>query len=339
MAKSRKKMEKNCTQNRLFGLFLLLCLFHFPAFAQPNPNVGAALSQAEMQIGDQVTLTITASYRPPVEVKSIGFDILNREPRLEVLRAQRFEREGEDGLRIAEVEIRLTSFDSGYYFIPPVPVAYEKNGEPDTARTNELALAVKTIPGTADSLQIQPIKGIIEEPPNFRDFLPYFIGLLALLALVALFFYLRRRKQPPPPPPPPRRAPAHLLALEQLGRLEKRKLWQQGAVKEYHSELTRILREYLERRYDIVALERTTGEILEQLRPKFGMDEEMKEQLRELLQTVDLVKFAKAQPPATFHGQAMDSVVEFVNRTRREELTVEAPDEQAGQEPSGEKNT
>lgn len=338
MAKSRKKMENNDTANRLQLLFLLFfCSFYLPALAQPN--VAAELSRPDMQIGDQVTLTITASYKPPVEVKNIGFDILNREPRLEILRAERFEREGEGGLRIAEVQVKLTSFDSGYYFIPPVPVAYEQNGQADTIRTNELALRVGTIPVSSDSLQIQPIKGIIEEPANFRDFLPYLIGLAALLVLVALLFYYLRRKQPPPPPPPPRKVPAHLLALEALEALEKRKLWQQGAIKEYHSELTRILREYLERRYDIAALEQTSGEILEQLRSRAGVDTSMKEQLRELLQTVDLVKFAKAQPPASFHSQAMGAVVEFINRTRREEITIEAPDARAGQEPSDEKST
>ena len=334
---SWKKAICRLAMNRLLWLFLLLGVFRAPALAQPS--VGAALSQNEILIGDQVTLTVVASYGPPVEVKGIGYDVLNREPRLEVLRAERFEKEGENGVRITEVEITLTCFDSGYYFIPPIPIAYEQKGRPDTIRTNELALKVNTLPVATDSMQIQPIKGIIEEPVNLRDFLPYLIGLIALILLVALFFYFRRRKQPPPPPPPPRKVPAHELALEQLDALARRKLWQQGAIKEYHSELTRILREYLEQRYDIIALERTTGEIIEQLRPKLGMDETTKAQLRELLQTVDLVKFAKAQPPATFHGQAMDSVVEFVKRTRREELLVEAPEIQGDHEKRDEENT
>lgn len=322
---------------RVLWVSLLLWVAGAPVLAQPS--VGATLSQPEILIGDQVTLTVVASYGAPVEVKSIGFDILNREPRLEVLDAKRFEKEGENGVRITEVEIRLTCFDSGYYFIPPIPVVYEQKGRQDTVSTTELALRVNTIPVTADSLQIQPIKGIIGEPANFRDFLPYLIGLAVVLLAVGVLLYLRRREQPPPPPPPPRKVAAHLLALEQLEALKKRKLWQQGAVKEYHSELTRILREYLEQRYNIIALERTTGEIIQQLQPKLDMDTAMKGQLRDLLQTADLVKFAKAQPPATFHSEAMDSVVEFVNRTRREELLVEAPEGQAGQDKSDEENT
>jgi len=306
-------------------LFLLLACLAAVLPLQAQPSAGAALSQAEILIGDQVTLTVTTSYAPPAVLKNIGFDVLSRVPELEVLRAERFEKEGEDGLRIAEVQIRLTSFDSGYYFIPPIPIVYEQAGRTDTITTGELALAVKNFPVNTDSLQIQPIKGIIEEPVNFLDVLPYFIGLALLIALLGLLLYLRRRKQPPPPPPPPPRVPAHLLALEQLEALERRKLWQQGAVKEYHSELTHILREYLEKRYGIIALERTTGEILDQLRARAEVDGPMKGQLRELLMTVDLVKFAKAQPPAAFHGEAMKSVVEFVNRTRPEELTVEAP--------------
>lgn len=326
MAYSNKK-----TGIQWLWLSLLLLSAQAPALAQPNVN--AALSNTEMLIGDQVTLTVTASYAPPVDLKSIGFEVLSREPRLEVLKAERFEKEGENGLRIAEVEIKLTCFDSGYYFIPPIPVAFEQNGQPDTVRTNQLALTVRTLPVSGDSLQIQPIKGIIEEPVNFRDVLPYFIGgVLLLLIAGGLFFYFRRRKQPPPPPPPPRRVPAHVLAREQLETLDKQKLWQKGQVKEYHSELTRILREYLERRYHVKALERTTEEILRSLETVRIEEAFDKSHLRELLRTVDLVKFAKAEPPASFHAEAMENVRSFIEQTKDENVEVEIPEQEGSEQ-------
>ncbi|MCB0562159.1 MAG: hypothetical protein KDD09_24570 [Phaeodactylibacter sp.] len=323
MTKSRKTANLRRTANRLLWLSLLLCGFMLPAWAQPS--VGAALSQSEILIGDQVTLTITASYSPPVEVKSIGFEVLNQEPKLEVISARRFEKEGENGLRIAEVEIKLTSFDSGYYLIPPIPIAYEQNGQQATIRTNGLALSVNTIPVSPDAKQIQPIKGIIEEPVNFRDVLPYLIGAVLLFALVGgLLFYFLRRKRPEPPPPPPRKVLAHILALEQLEALGQQKLWQQGQVKRYHSELTHILRAYLERRYGIKAMERTTEEILRELE-QAGMEATYRSQLQQLLRTVDLVKFAKAEPPPTFHAEAMEKVSGFVEQTKDEALEVELP--------------
>ena len=325
MTKSRKKAGILTRASRFLWLWLLLGGAYLPMLAQPN--VGAALSATKMLIGDQVTLTITASYKPPVEVQSIGFDALNREPRLEVLRAERFEREGENGLRIAEVEIKLTCFDSGYYFIPPIPIAYTLNGRQDTVRTNQLGLEVGTIPVGPETTQIQPIKGIIEEPVNFRDLLPYLIG-AALVLIVAggLVFYFWQRKKPEPPPVPPRKVPAHLLAQEQLDALEQQKLWQQGEVKQYHSQLTHILRQYLERRYGIKALEQTTEEILQSLEPVSREDAFDNSHLRELLRTVDLVKFAKAAPPASFHAEAMEKVRGFVEQTKDEALEIEVPE-------------
>ena len=324
MIKSRKKAILRRAVSRLRWLSLLLWGFGAPML-QAQPNVSAALSQSEILIGDQVTLTITASYAPPVEVKNIGFDVLNEEPKLEIISAKRFEKEGEDGLRIAEVEIKLTSFDSGYYRIPSIPVFYEQDGRKETTKTNELGLRVATIPVSPDAKQIQPIKGIIEEPVNFRDLLPYLIGAVLLLGLVGgLLFYFWRRKQPEPPPPPPRKVLAHVLALEQIEALAQQKLWQQGQVKEYHSELTHILREYLERRYGIKAMERTTEEILRDLKLA-GMEATYNGELQQLLRTVDLVKFAKAEPPPAFHAEAMEKVSGFVEQTKDEALEVEVP--------------
>lgn len=86
-------------------------------------------------------------------------------------------------------------------------------------------------------------------------------------------------------------------------------------MKEYHSELTYILREYLESRYGIQALEQTTSEILEQLR-EADFDKSHSVNLASLLQTADLVKFAKAQPPVEFHEQAMLDAEIFIRATK-----------------------
>lgn len=325
MAESRKKATLKCALSRVLRLSLLLVPFAAALPSQAQPSVRAMLSRTDIFIGDTVTLTVTARFTAPIAIRRIGLEALGEEePALEVRDTSYSATEEKSGLLITEARARLSSLDSGYYFIPPIPVVYEQNGRQDTAFTNELALNVKEFPLGIDSLKLQPIKGIIEEPANFRDRLPYLIALLLLIGLAILLYFVVRWKPTPLPPPPARKVGPHELAMEQLDALERQKLWQQGQVKQYHSELTRILREYLERRYDIKALEQATEEILRELKG-IGLDVALKGQLQQLLRTVDLVKFAKANPPASFHAAAMENVRGFVSQTRDETMVIELP--------------
>ncbi len=303
-------------------LVLLLFTFCYGLALAGQPNVNASLENDEILIGDQVMLTITVNYSPPVEIEEVGFDEVQAVPGLEVLRAERFEKEGEAGQRLLEIQLQLTSFDSGYYRIPPIPISYKAGESIGSINTDELALQVNTIPLGEDDTGLQPIKGIMEERINFRDILPYLLLAALLIALILFIFYRTRPKPKPEPPKPAPEVPAHTLAMEQLKRLEEKKLWQKGLAKAYHSELTHILRSYLEKRYRISAMDKTTGEILEQLN-LVELEQAERAPLRELLEKADLVKFAKAQPPATFHQEALEQVRAFVEHTKEEEIAVE----------------
>ena len=146
--------------------------------------------------------------------------------------------------------------------------------------------------------------------------------LLALLGFSIYYLLRRKRKQQPavvlPPPPPP---PAHETALQKLLELEQSDLLDNGEVNAFQTQLTYILREYLEGRYGIHALESTTDDILASLR-NIGVPDEWRVQLRKMLQTADLVKFAKAQPPLSFHVEALYSVKTFVEQTKEEDATA-----------------
>ena len=100
-----------------------------------------------------------------------------------------------------------------------------------------------------------------------------------------------------------------------MAKLKAEKLWQQGQVKTYQSRLTHIIREYLENRYNIPALESTTDEILHYLK-KVDFDNQWKDKLQNILQIADLVKFAKAKPPVDFHDQVLKEAEDFVIATK-----------------------
>jgi hypothetical protein len=107
-----------------------------------------------------------------------------------------------------------------------------------------------------------------------------------------------------------------LLALQKLTELRNRKLWQQEQTKQYHTELTDIIRDYLENRYVIKAHEQTSDEIFASLR-YMDITEENRNALRQVLILADLVKFAKEKPLPQDNEQSMDNAVAFVNRTQQ----------------------
>jgi hypothetical protein len=235
-----------------------------------------------------------------------------------------------NGVVILRSDVVLTCWKTGVYYIPPVVFHFQKdNNTNQTYATNQLVLMVDSPLGNdaaaADTVQLAPIKGIIAEPLKFQDFLPYIIGLLVLPGLVFLgiFLYRRFKRKEEFEKIAVVKKPAYEIAFEQLKQLKEAKLWQQGMIKEYQTELSHIIREYVERRYEILALESTTDEILRDLKQK-DFNENLKGNLKEMLQLADLVKFAKAEPPLERHEQLMGFAEEFVLQTKKQPITENA---------------
>lgn len=296
-------------------IFFLFFTFHFCAAQQVA--VHAQLDSNAILLGDQIKLNIFVNIpKEKTQVKMVDLAPLEKVKELEVLNISKWDTTVAAKEYILRKSITLTSFDSGYYFIPQLPIKYEEFGLDRVAKTPQLALAVNTIP-PMDSLQIAPNKEIIEEPLRLEDFIPMFATIFGLLLLgFGIRYFWKRRQAEPAPPPPEIIIPAHEIALTQLGSLQNAKLWQQGKVKEYQSQLTHIVREYIENRYGIQALESTTDQILKQLK-RVDFDSDWKNKVREMLQMADLVKFAKAEPPADFHGRMMDTAEKFILATKK----------------------
>ena len=167
----------------------------------------------------------------------------------------------------------------------------------------------------ADSIEIAPIKNIFPEPRIFADYLPYIYVILSLLLIVLLIYFLRRlnKEKKIEVPPEILRSP-HEIAFEQLDALEKERLWENNKIKAFQSRLTHIIREYLENRYQIRALELTTEEIGEQLKEK-DFEIKWKENLKRILQIADLVKFARATPPVEINQQFFEEAKAFIYDT------------------------
>lgn len=213
----------------------------------------------------------------------------------------------------------LTSFDSGFYTISSIPFYYRTLPDTTTlsAETEMIYLKVNGI--SVDTTKaIKPIKGIMKVPWSFREILPWILlGLAVAILTTLLVFYLKKRKKQEPVFTLITKTPLkpHEIALAELEKLREKKLWQAGKVKEYHTAITDILRQYMEARFGILAMESTTDEILESLvngghaaAPQLGV-------LRPVLVMADLVKFAKAHPVPEENEGSLASATRFVSET------------------------
>ncbi len=170
-----------------------------------------------------------------------------------------------------------------------------------------------------DSIGISPIKTIIKEPVQLSDYAVYFYfigGVLGFWLVYVLYGRNAQKKELAPIPKVQIVIPAHKIALGKLHELDDKKLWQTGNIKGYQSELTYIVREYLENRYGVIALEMTTDEIVQSLK-KRDLEKHHIDELRNILQVADLVKFAKSKPNVNIHREFMDKAVTFVKETQQ----------------------
>lgn len=214
--------------------------------------------------------------------------------------------------------LTLTSFKPGRKAVPAVQVPYKDKDQPEsTLRADSFEVVVETV--QIDSARrIQPIKGLLEVPLTFQELLPYILGGLGILALGVLGYWLyrrwRRQKAEPAGTVEKLQLP-HEKALADLKALEEQQLWQQGYIKEYHDQLTDIVRDYLERILEIRAMELTTSEIMEALVDK-PLSHEQQRQLRELFSMADMAKFAKAQPSSDENQRAFSVAYQFIQESR-----------------------
>lgn len=285
----------------------------------------ASLDSNTIVIGDQIGMEI--GIRIPnnflVNWPLIG-DTLNAH--IEVLRQGSIDTiMSDNGLQLRQ-RLLITSFDSGYFEISPMEFRFHSASDTSVFVSNTGSLFLQVYTPEVDTTQaFKPIKGPVAEPYSFMELLPWILlGLAGLALLVMLFWYLRKRKKNQPvfirkakPMLPP-----HIIAMEKLENLRLAKVWQQGRLKEYFTTLTDITREYLELRFHFDAPEMTTDEILHAIR-EHGINKEVTQKLKSVLELADLVKFAKENPTALENDLSLSHCVDFVNETKQIAESVE----------------
>ena len=317
------------------GSLLLLILLATTANAQ-RIKATASIDSTHILLGDQVKLFLEIDHPKNVDVifPNVPDTLVQYIEVLSRSEVDTFELDDETYQKQIQ-SFLITSFDSGSYRIPPLWFKIDLNDRLDSIPTNGLTLNVysmeiDTTRGPTD------IKYPYDAPVTLKEVIPYILGAILILAILFFIFYaIRRRKNNQPifvlPKKP--KEPAHIIALRELDRIKKEKIWQQGKTKQYYSEVTETLRKYIEDRFEIPAMEQTSDETIESFRKQKGLlKDKTFANLSQMLKLADLVKFAKYQTSPDDDNMTLVNAYFFINDTKPEEKKPEAPDETRDEE-------
>ena len=292
--------------------------------------VSATLDSTTLFIGDQTDLHLRAIGEAGEQV---SMPVLDKEliPGVEIV-----DRTIVDTLSLKDGRVQydqyltLTSFEDSLFYIAPLPFV---SGD-DTVWSDGLTLnVVQPFEMDTTDMAITDIKGVYKAPIWWWGIFRWVL-LALLLAGVGvagyyLITYLQRRKleeagnvvmtEP--------LRPAEEVALEKLDAIKEKKIWQQGQVKEYYTQLTDVVREYIARRFEVSSVEQTSDETLRDIRPLLSERKDLYDQLRKMLTLADLVKFAKWSTTPDENELSLRNAYTFVKETMIKSLEdgAEAP--------------
>ena len=295
-------------------LILLFLIITKSVFSQT-----AILDTNTILIGDQINLNIfvevklNETYRWPTFSDSVY-------QKVEIINKSEIQETTKDSTKILSQQIVITSFDSGTYYLP----AFVFN---ENKKTSGLLLNVTTfnVSDTTPMFDItSPKEGTKkdftdEELAEIRNNRWKIAGIIfAILLIIGLIYYLIKRYNNEGTFLKPRVfIPAHITALNKLQNLKKQKLWQKGNLKEYYSEISLIIREYTENRFEFNALELPTSEILSDLK-KLKIDIILIEKLEFILRKADNIKYAKGLSLEEDNKEIMKESVSFITKSKIE---------------------
>lgn len=305
---------------RYILILTLMVLSVLPAFSQVK--VEGRLSTTKMQIGDQTELRLEVTAQ---EGMFIEFPVFKPEqeitPGIEVVETKGDTVNAGGNQKTISRIYSLTSWDGNQYEVPAQKV--KVNGKVYT--TNNIPLTVEEVP--IDSLNpapMRPAKEIMENPFLWSEWSPLFwLSLLAVVfASCCYYLFLRLRDNKPIISRIRfvKRLLPHQKAMQSIERIKNEAREGEEDQKVYYTQLTQTLREYLEERFGISAMEMTSSEIIFRLQQE--EDQAKIDELRRVFETADLVKFAKYSTEGDEKEMYMAQVVEFIQTTKQEKETV-----------------
>jgi len=294
-------------------LCAMLLMLATPLLAEPTVKLRMDASPKEITIGDpihcNITVIFSSALKPsPLLPATTGDVEVLAYPAPEVKTLP-------DGNVEMTHKLVLTTFSTGTLTLPAFAINFTTvEGQRVETKTQPLDIdVISLLQKHGDEGNLRPLKG----PYNYRSYFWLWVLLgLALLGVAAYFLmkYLQTKKKMTLENGGRPLRPPEEIAWDALHELEDSDLRQNGLIKEYYSRLSNILRTYLEQRYRISSLERTTSELMGDLRT-LNLSLETTSVARQFLESGDLVKFAKLTPSDDEIDADINRVKQFITVT------------------------
>lgn len=289
-----------------------------PAVKNIGPvTATASVDHSEITIGDKIRLTITIEHDKGIEVFFPEFG-----EKLADFTIKDYGKIKPKTLKSGKISVKewylLDTFLTGPYVIPSLETKYKTaDNNIVEIQTNEIFVEVTSVIKEGDKVEdIREIMEPIEVPLNYT--LIYIIagGVLGIICITlgTIFYIRKKRSNKVDPGPPP--LPAHEIAYRELNSLTALDLVSQGKIKEYYYRLSNIVRYYIERRFTIMAPERTTEEFLHEMATNGSFANEHKVLIKNFMEQCDLVKYAKYGPNKDEISSAFFAAKKLVDETK-----------------------
>jgi len=283
----------------------------------------ATLEKDNILIGDQIKLNLQIDKN---KGKDIQFPVFENNiiDGIEII--ERSDIKGVNESKSLRQSYTITSFEDSVFEIKPF--IFKVDGK--EVKTNPLRLKVSNYKpdsafvaklDTTQQIPITDIKPIEDAPMTFKEFFSRFwwIFVIVILGIIAFFVYKYFKNKPKSEAPifskPKPKIPAHVIALQKLEELKKQELHKKN-LKTFYTEMSNIIRNYIEDRFKIPALEQITTEIINDFNKTEFANNDMNNKLQELLSLSDMVKFAKDKPDDYKNEMMIEYAFSFINYTK-----------------------
>jgi len=317
-------------KRNLIFILIIFTVYTSQFFGQ-TISAEAKVDSLQYLIGDYIKFNITAQYSN--DIKLLKPNIIDSLKNIEIIETISPELTEDNNIKKISYTFILAKYDSGNVNIPSINLFYlvgkdsldlkilnsssaELLGNPKVK-----VIAANPVSFRVNLVQVDPQKDIkdikdpLKIPFNLKDLLLFVLLALVIIGVLTyLYFWYRKKKNGKVENKNIIKLPPHITALNQLRILKEEGLWQQNKIKEYHSRITEIIRNYFEERFNLPALELTTGETMEKLKEK-NETENILDSTQRFLSNADLVKFAKYVPLKSLNEEMMSQAEEIVNKT------------------------
>jgi hypothetical protein len=284
------------------------------AFSQ---KVQTFADKRDIVIGEHIQYKVKATF-PTGAFKVSWFSVPDSIAHFEVADKSRLDSSKEEGNTIYEQTIFFTSFDSGRWNTPGLPVSFEPviNGSTVNLFTDSIPVNVSYSPPDSTN-ELRDIKPIIKV--TLTDYTLYYIiggAVLLLLVIILLYLYFKKSKKVKPETPVSKLSPYN-EAMEEMKKLAQYDLQNAGEIKLYHHRMAEIFKRYLGRKQDKNLLTKTTGDLLIRM-TESGMATSNVSELATALRCTDAVKFAKYLPAASESEDSLKKIKAIIDLTEHQ---------------------